>query len=65
MVFFVRPIGFIEPTAARRISYEESLVFERLHEVVYREHAFELIDVPPGPVDSRAALVAGYLPAVA
>ena len=64
MVFFVRPIGFIEPTAARRISYEESLVFERLHEAVYREHGFELIDVPPGPVDSRAALVAGYLPAV-
>jgi predicted ATPase len=64
LVFFVRPIGFIEPTAARRISYEESLVFERLHEAVYREHGFELIDVPPGPVDARAALVAGYLGAV-
>ena len=35
---------------------------ERLHEAVYREHGFELIDVPPGPVDARAALVAGYLP---
>ena len=64
MVFFVRPIGFIEATAARRISYEESLIFERLHEAAYREHGFELVDVPPGPVDSRAALVAGYLPAV-
>ena len=64
MVFFVRPIGFIEATAARRISYEESLIFERLHEAAYREHGFELIDVPPGPVESRAALVAGYLPAV-
>ncbi|MGH3396494.1 MAG: AAA family ATPase [Streptosporangiaceae bacterium] len=64
MVFFVRPIGFIEPTAARRISYEESLAFERLHEAVYREHDFELIHVPPGPVDARAALVADYLPAV-
>ncbi len=64
MVFFVRPIGFIEPTAARRISYEESLVFERLHEAVYREHGFELIDVPPGPVEARATLVAGYLPAL-
>ena len=64
MVFFVRPIGFVEPTEARRISYEESLMFERLHEAVYREHGFELIDVPPGSVDSRAALVAGYLPTV-
>jgi predicted ATPase len=63
-VFFVRPIGFIEPTPARRISYAESLVFEQLHEAAYREHGFELIDVPPAPVRERAALVAGHLPAV-
>jgi predicted ATPase len=31
-VFFVRNLGFIEPTAARRISFEDSLAFERLHE---------------------------------
>lgn len=60
-VFFVRPIGFIEPTPARRISYPESLIFERLHEEAYREHGFELIEVPPGTVEARAALVARHL----
>ena len=60
-VFFVRPIGFIEPTPARRISYPESLIFERLHEEAYREHGFELIDVPPGTIEARAALVAQFL----
>lgn len=64
LVFFVRPIGFIAPTAARRISYAESLVFERVHEAVYAEHGFELLDVPPAPVQERAALVARHLGAV-
>ncbi|HEX3490460.1 MAG TPA: AAA family ATPase [Streptosporangiaceae bacterium] len=60
-VFFVRPIGFITPTSARRISYAESLAFERVHESAYREHGFELIDVPLAPVHERAALVAREL----
>jgi predicted ATPase len=57
-VFFIRPLGFIEPTEARRISYADSLDFERVHEAVYREHGFELIDVPPAPVADRAAAIA-------
>ncbi len=53
VVFLVRPLGFVEATAARRISYPESLVFERVHETVYREHGFRLVDIPPGPVPAR------------
>jgi predicted ATPase len=56
-VFFVRSQGFIAPTAARRISLAESLEFERLHELAYRELGFELADVPAGPLAERAALV--------
>jgi predicted ATPase len=56
-VFFVRPIGFVEPTAARRISYQDSLRFERFHEAEYERLGFDLIDVPPGQVDERAALI--------
>lgn len=56
-VFFVRPIGFVEPTAARRISYQDSLRFERFHEAEYERLGFELIDVPPGQVEERAALI--------
>jgi predicted ATPase len=37
-VFFIRPLGFIVPTAARRISYDDSLAFEAVHEAIYRDH---------------------------
>jgi predicted ATPase len=56
-VFFVRPLGFIEPTAARRITYENTLAFERIHREVYVEHGYALVDVPPGEVAARAALI--------
>ncbi|MDD9380280.1 AAA family ATPase [Streptomyces sp. ZAF1911] len=57
-VFFVHTIGFCEPTAARRISFEESLAFERIDEQSYRRFGYELVDVPAGPVAVRAALIA-------
>jgi len=56
-VFFIWPIGFIEPTAARRISYQDSLRFEQIHEAEYTRLGFELIDIGPGPPQARAALV--------
>lgn len=60
-VFFVRPLGFCGPTSARRISYEDSLEFERIHETEYLRLGFELVDIPPGPVHQRAALIDAYL----
>lgn len=62
--FFVRPLGFVERTAARRISYEESLEFEAVHDRVYREHGFRLVDVPAAPVQVRADLVHHHVVAV-
>jgi predicted ATPase len=56
-VFFVRPLGFVKPTAARRISYEDSLAFEAVHEAVYWDHGFDLIDVASSSVDERVAAV--------
>lgn len=56
-VFIIRNQGFVKTTAARRISFEDSLVFEQLHEQAYRELGFELIDVPAGPLADRAALI--------
>jgi len=56
-VFFIRNQGFVEPTAARRISYADSLVFERVHEDAYLGLGFDLINVPAGPLTGRAALV--------
>lgn len=60
-VFFIRPLGFIEPTAARRISYAESLEFERLHEAEYRRLGFDLVDIPPAAVSDRAAMIAAQV----
>ena len=39
-VFFIRTMGFIRPTEARRISFEEAQRFERIHQKTYREHGF-------------------------
>jgi predicted ATPase len=60
-VLFVRPIGFCEPTAARRISYTDSLAFERVHETEYARLGFEIIEIPAGPLAQRAAIAGAYL----
>jgi predicted ATPase len=56
-VFFVRNLGFIEPTEARRISFEEALRFERMHEDAYRNFGFEIVPVKPGSVSERVAAI--------
>jgi predicted ATPase len=56
-VFFARPLGFITPTAARRISFAESLRFGQMHEDAYRALGFHLVFIEPGPVPERAAAI--------
>jgi predicted ATPase len=56
-VFFVQELGFVEPTAVRRISYPDSLRFGAIHADVYAEHGFVLVEVPKAPVAQRADLV--------
>jgi predicted ATPase len=56
-VFLIRPLGFIEPTAARRITYEDALAFEAVHESTYEQLGFNLVEVLPDPVPIRAATV--------
>jgi predicted ATPase len=56
-VFFIRNQGFIEATAARRISLADSLVFEQFHEQVYRDLGFQLVEVPAGRLTDRVAVV--------
>ena len=58
-VLFVRGLGFITRTEARRISFEEALRFETAHEEAYRELGFECVDVPPGTIDERCDLIRG------
>ncbi|MBT2224317.1 AAA family ATPase [Nonomuraea sp. NEAU-A123] len=56
-VFFVRNLGFCERTEARRISFEDSLEFERVHEQTYRSFGYQLIDIPAGPLPERVATI--------
>lgn len=56
-VFFIREQGFVEPTPARRISYADSLEFEKLNEQAYREPGFNLVDVPAGPLSERVSRI--------
>jgi predicted ATPase len=56
-VFFVRNRGFIAPTEARRISFEDALQFEKIHERAYQNFGFELVSVPPGTVAERVNMI--------
>jgi predicted ATPase len=56
-VFFIRNLGFITPTEARRISFEETLRFERIHEDTYRSFGFELLAIEPGDVLQRVRAI--------
>lgn len=52
-VFFIDNLGFCEPTAIRRISFEDSLVFEALHEEIYRSFGYDCIKIPPMSPEDR------------
>lgn len=56
-VFFVRLMGFVEPTAARQIGLEEARRFQDVHESVYRAHGFEPVFLAPGSVPDRVAAI--------
>lgn len=56
-VLFIRNLGFCEPTPARRITFEESLTFERLHEQTYRTFGYDLVDIPAADLSRRIDLV--------
>ncbi len=47
-VFFFENLGFIEHTDARKISYEDALIFEQIHLDVYKEFGFDIMMVPKG-----------------
>ena len=56
-VFFIRNLGFITPTEARRISFGETLRFELIHEETYRKFGFEIVSIQPGSVSARVAAI--------
>lgn len=60
-VFFFETLGFIEHTAARKISYADALVFEEIHVSTYQRFGFELILVPAAPVAERQRYILDHI----
>ncbi|GII66764.1 hypothetical protein Skr01_68490 [Sphaerisporangium krabiense] len=56
-VFFIRNLGFCEPTNARQITFEDSLTFEHLHEQTYQAFGYNLIDIPAGLLPDRITTI--------
>jgi predicted ATPase len=52
-----RNLGFITPSEARRIGFEEALRFERIHEETYSNFGFEIVSIEPGSVPDRVAAI--------
>ena len=61
-VFFIRNLGFITLTEARRISLEDTVRFEKIHEEAYRNFGFELVSVEPGSVVERVSVIKAAIP---
>ena len=52
-VFFIENLGFCQPSEARKITFEESLVFEQIHEETYLSMGYDLIRIAPGALSER------------
>ena len=56
-VLFIENLGYVEKTAARKISYEDALRFEKLHLNAYELHGYECFRIPAASVDERVQSV--------
>src|SRR5579864_7179176 len=52
-VFFIEHLGFCQPTEARKITFEESLVFEKIHEETYTSLGYDLLKIAPETLVER------------
>jgi len=60
-VFFLENLGFCQPTEARKISFEESLLFEKIHAEVYTSLGYHLIKVPPEALAQRVHCIMQWM----
>lgn len=56
-VFFFENLGFIEHTDARKISYEEALIFEQIYENVYTSFSFKITKIPKKSIKNRCHMI--------
>ena len=56
-VLFIRNLGFVTPSEARRITFKETLRFEKIHEETYRDFGFDPVFVEPSSVAERVSMI--------
>lgn len=56
-VFFIENLGHCQQTEARKISFEEALRFEKIHETIYQAYDFELLKIPNLTINDRAKMI--------
>lgn len=56
-VFFIENLGYCEPSPARQISFEQSLVFEKIHADVYSKFGYECITIPALTIAERMDVI--------
>jgi len=59
-VFFIENLGFTQPSEARKITFEESLVFEKIHEETYLSLGYDLIKIAPKALWERVHRIIEY-----
>jgi predicted ATPase len=60
-VFFIENLGFCQPTEARKISFEESLLFEKIHRETYTSLGYDLIKIVPEPLSARVHRITEWM----
>jgi len=60
-VFFIQNLGSVTKTGARRISYEDAVRFERIHEETYRAFGYEIVPISPGTVRQRVEAIRRFI----
>jgi predicted ATPase len=60
-VFFIENLGFCEPSAARKISFEDSLEFEKVHEETYCSFGYECLRIAPSDLTTRVEQIKRYV----
>jgi predicted ATPase len=56
-VFFIQSLEFITASDARRITPEDALCFERVHEETYLAFDYQILPIAAGPLPKRIATI--------
>jgi predicted ATPase len=56
-VFFVQSLGFVTATNARKITPEDAMRFERIHEETYRGFDYQIVPISAAPLPERIAAI--------